>query len=206
MKVMYVEAKTRESPTINTKELAKLPKKLLLVYSIQYMPLAKEIKKYLESTKHTLSGFKQVLGCTKLVSKDPILLIGSGKFHAINLAIQNNVPIYIYNNQGITKMGQKDVQKIKARKQAALIKFLASDKIGILVSTKPGQNRIKDAKALKKKLESKGKKAYLLTSNNLNLAELENFSLQSWVNTACPGLAYDAPGIVNIDDLSSVKY
>ena len=37
--------------------------------------------------------------------------------------------------------------------------------------------------------------------NALNLSEIENFKLNSWVNTACPGLAFDNGNIVNSDDI-----
>lgn len=204
-KIMYVEAKKNHHEPINTKELDKLPKQIYVVYSIQYKALAEEIRAYLSTKGSRIHGFKQVLGCSKLKTKHPILLVGSGKFHAINLMVQNNSQIYIYNLR-IEKISKQDIQKIKLRIQASLTKFLTSDKIGILVSTKPGQNRIKDARSLKKKLESKGKKAYLFTANNLNLQELENFPIDFWVNTACPGLAYDSTKIINIDDLSTVNY
>jgi len=208
-KVLYLEAKrTRQSlPEMNTKALSKLPKELFIAYSIQYKALASEVRKYISSNKkHKIKGFRQVLGCSKLKTNSALLLIGSGRFHALGLALQNNVPIYIYNNNQIETIDKKQIEMLKKKKQAALSKFLMANKIGILVSNKPGQNRSKDAESLKKKLEIKGKKAYLFVSNNLNLSDLENFFMDSWVNTACPGLAYDNPSILNIDDLSSIKY
>jgi len=207
-KVLYLEAKrTRQSlPEMNTKVLSKLPKELFIAYSIQYKALASDVKAYLSTKKHKIQGFKQVLGCSKLKTKAPLLLIGSGRFHALGLALQNEVPIYIYNNNQIETIDKKQIELLKKRKQAALSKFLMANKIGILVSTKPGQDRKKDAEALKKKLELKGKNVYFFVSNNLNLSDLENFFIDSWVNTACPGLAYDTPKLINIDDLSSIKY
>ncbi len=208
-KVLYLEAKRTPSSlsAINTKELAKLPKELFIAYSIQYKALALDIKKYLEYTKkHKITGFRQVLGCSKLKTNSALLLIGSGRFHALGLALQNNTPIYIYNNNKIETIDKKQIEILKKRKQGALLKFLSASKVGILVSTKPGQNRIKDASKLKKKIENKGKKAYFFVANNLNLDDLENFFIDSWVNTACPGLAYDNPKLINIDDLSSIKY
>jgi 2-(3-amino-3-carboxypropyl)histidine synthase len=204
--VMFIEAIRTDIPKLNTKALAKLPKKIVLLYSIQYKPIAEQIKAHLKTMSYNIRGFKQVLGCTDFKTKDPILLVSGGRFHALNLALQNSVPIYIYNNQAIQKLSDPDIKKFKQKRKAALAKFLAADSVGILVSTKPGQNHMEKAQALKKKLESKGKKPYLFISNNINIAELENFSIQSWVNTACPGLAYDSSKIINLGDLSSIKY
>jgi len=197
-KVLFIEAQRKDPININKKELAKLPKELFIAYSIQYKKLALAIKR--ELCKR-VKGFKQVLGCTKLKTKYPILLIGSGRFHANNLAMQNSSPIYIYTDNKIQKIDQKEIQKLKQRKQAAISRFLSEDKIGILVSTKPGQNNNTLADKIKKKIEKKQKKAYIFLSNNINLQELENFDIKIWVNTACPGLAFDSNNVVNSDDI-----
>jgi len=206
---MYIDAQKTSFEPLSTAVFNKIPKKILLVYSIQYLKLAKEIRKYLMSKHHEIIGFKQVLGCSKLTNKDkstPILLIGSGKFHARNLASQTDKLIYIYTAGKIQVFGKEDAKELEKRKTAALSKFLASKKIGILVSSKPGQNRMADTKRLVKTLEGKGKKPYIFVANNFNLSEIENFSIDFWVNTACPGLAYDSTKLINIDDLSSIKY
>ena len=75
--------------------------------------------------------------------------------------------------------------------------FLNSKKVGILVSLKPGQERLKEALKLSKKLE---KEAYLFLFNNISPAEFENFpQIGSWVNTACPRLDMESNKIVNAD-------
>jgi diphthamide biosynthesis enzyme Dph1/Dph2-like protein len=197
-KVLFIEAKRKDTININKKELAKLPKELFIAYSIQYKKLALAIKRELGKR---IKGFKQVLGCTKLKTKYPILLIGSGRFHANNLAMQNSSPIYIYTENKIQKLDQKEIQKLKQRKQAAISRFLAEEKIGILVSTKPGQKNNVLADKLKKRIEKKQKKAYIFLSNNISLQELENFDIKIWVNTACPGLAFESNNVVNSDDI-----
>lgn len=205
--ILYIEAK-KISQEFDTKPLDKLPKDkpILITYSIQYKQLANKIKQYLTSKGYNIIGVRQVLGCSKLKTNASILLISDGKFHALNLAIQNKTPLYIYNTKTIDHIDIKQIEKLQRQKQSALSKFLMEEKVGILVSTKIGQNRIKDAKALKIKLEKHGKKPYLFVSETLNLSELENFPIKIWINTACPGLIYDSPRILNIDDLSSIKY
>ena len=78
------------------------------------------------------------------------------------------------------------------------MKYLNADKVGILISTKPGQQNLKKAIEFKKHL--KNKTSYLFIANNINPNEFENFGILSWVNTACPKLDFDLP-IINIRDL-----
>jgi len=196
---MHVETRLK-TKDIDLGLLSKLPSQLFIIYSIQYKDLASKIKKEL-SKKHKIIGFKQVLGCTKLKTKYPILLIADGLFHAINIGLQNNSAIYIYTGKEINQLDRKIIKKLKAKQKAALSNFYMAKKIGILVSTKPGQNRMQDALKLKKRLEAKNKQAYVFIADNLDLGEIENFSIDSWVNTACPGLARNMGKIVNIDDI-----
>ena len=204
MKVLYLEAKKKEKQSLPI-SIAELPKELFLAYSIQYKQEAEAIKKQLESNKFKISGFQQVLGCSKLKSRLPILLIGSGKFHALNLALQNKVPVFIYNNSVISEIDQKDIEKLKQKTKAALNIFFSTGKIGILVSTKAGQENLKQAEQLKIKIESKfpEKRVYILVSNHINISEFENFDIGFFINTACPGLLNDSPKIINTEDILS---
>ena len=52
-----------------------------------------------------------------------------------------------------------------------------------------------------KKLEEQGKKAHIFMANNLDINQFENFRIDSWINTACSGLAMDNPQIINLDEL-----
>jgi diphthamide biosynthesis enzyme Dph1/Dph2-like protein len=179
----------------------KLPKKLFIAYSIQYEDIAKKIKKIL-SKNHDIKGFQQVLGCSKLKLNVPILLIGSGKFHAINLALesQGKVPVYILENNFLNKISKEDIEQFEKKKKSAYLKYLHADKVGILISTKPGQNKLKQAIDFKNK-KINNKKSYLFMGNIILKNEFENFpDITSWVNTACPRLDMDF-GVVNMRDL-----
>jgi 2-(3-amino-3-carboxypropyl)histidine synthase len=83
---------------------------------------------------------------------------------------------------------------------ASYLKFLNAEKIGILVSTKPGQENLKKALSLK----LKNKKSYLFLSNNIDIREFENFGINSWVNTACPRMDFDS-GVINLRNLNFSK-
>jgi len=204
MKILYIEAKHKDQPSssISIAGLPKDVKELFLAYSIQYKQEAQIIKAKLESNGVKVIGFQQVLGCTKLKTSFPLLLIGSGKFHALNLALQNRV-VYIYNNSCITQVDQKELENLKQTRKNAINRFFVSNKIGILVSTKPGQENIKRAESLKTKIQLKfpEKQAYILISSHINTSEFENFDLDIFINTACPGLINDNSKIINIDDI-----
>ena len=72
-----------------------------------------------------------------------------------------------------------------------------SDKIGILVSTKPGQYNLKEAIKIKKQIK---KESYIFFFNKLEEFELENFpDIEYWINTACPRI--EAKKVINARDL-----
>ncbi len=209
MKTLFIPAIQKNLDiTLLPKEIKKLPKKLLLLYSIQYKDLAKQIKSQLLKANIKIQRFQQVLGCSKISnqSKLPVLLISTGDFHARNLYLQSPI-IYMLKNNKIMRVSQSDIDKIKQQRKTALIKFLSADKVGILVSTKPGQNNLDLALKLKQELEKKyknQKKVYLFISNNIDINQFENFQIDSWINTACPGLAIDNPLIINYDELPNL--
>lgn len=204
LKVLYIEAKSNLNYKLPQKEIKKLPKKLLLLYSIQYKKLAKTLKSQLESNKIKVDRFQQVLGCSKINTKLPVFLVSSGKFHAQNLYPQTPA-LYIIDHKKITQIPKQEINKLKNQRKTALIKYLAADNIGILVSTKPGQNNLDKAIKLKQELNKRNKQAYIFISNNINTNQFENFPIDSWVNTACNGLSYDNPNIINISEIPTIK-
>jgi 2-(3-amino-3-carboxypropyl)histidine synthase len=203
MKTLFIESKQKNSKlNLSKREISKLPKEILLLYSIQYQDLAKIVKKQLESSKIKIRRFQQVLGCSNINNNEniPILFIGTGEFHSLNLYLQSPI-IYILENNKIKRVEESRIKKLKAYKRAALIKFLSAENIGILVSAKPGQENLESAIRLKKEIKKKSKKAYIFISNNIDLSQFENFKIDSWVNTACPGLSYDNSSIINSNEL-----
>jgi 2-(3-amino-3-carboxypropyl)histidine synthase len=205
MKTLFIpafsNAKADESEINRVSE--KLPRNIVLAYSIQYKDLAEEFRKKL-SKKHNITAFMQVLGCSQLPipkGTEALLLIGSGRFHAIALALETSLPIYIYNKE-LSQISEKEIEQLKNKKKTAYLKFLSSEKIGIIVSAKPGQENLERALKLKKQL--KNKKSYLFIANEINTGEFENFRLNSWINTACPRLDMDFP-IMNLEDLKKLN-
>lgn len=204
MKTLFIPAKAKlkidKSKIISSSK--KLPEKIAIVYSIQYIDSALEIKNIL-SKNHEIVLFVQVLGCTiPKFSKNTkgILLVGSGKFHAISLAHETKLPIYIVEDNSINQISKEEIEIFKKRKKASYLKYLNTEEVGILVSTKPGQENLK--KAVKFKKKQKNKKSYLFISDTINTNEFENFGLTSWINTACPRLDMNGEGIVNLGDVN----
>ncbi len=209
MKSVFIEAKWigNIEPVIK-KSLKSLPKKVGLVATVQHKHELKKIKKIIEDNgKEAVIG-GQILGCDVSVAKkimkeiDAFLYIGSGEFHPIGVAMETNKRIIAANpiNNSVSEIKQKDIDKYKNRHQGALIKFLSAKIVGVLVSLKPGQEKLKKAFELKKKY--KDKEFYIFVSDTINLDEMDNFNfIQAWVNTACPRIADDKAGILNYEML-----
>lgn len=181
------------------KSSRELPKDIAIFYSSQYAELAKQIKKELQNNIHS---FEQTLGCSKpkLSSKvRAILLISDGEFHGTSLECETNIPVYILNSGGLRKISQEQIKKMQQSKKSSLVNFLSAKKIGILISTKPGQQRLKQTLKSKK---FNDKEKYFFISNNINISEFENFpQIKAWVNTACPRIDLNSNKIININDL-----
>ncbi len=200
MEIMFIPAYSRAK--INREKIKKLslklPKNLVITYSIQYKKIAFEIKKILK--EKNILQIIQILGCSSpkfTKNTQAVLLIGSGRFHATALAYETNLPIYILEKDNLIKISEKEVENYKRKNKTAYLKFLNADKVGILISTKPGQQNLFRALKLKKKLK---KKSYLFISNSINIKEFENFGLNSWINTACPRLDMDS-SVININKI-----
>lgn len=198
MKIMYVEA-LRKDIDYNISELLKLPQEIHILYSIQFKELAEKIAKDLKKNNFNIKAIDQVLGCSIIKPKAALLLIGSGKFHATQIAYSTSKEVYIFDNNKLSKISEADINKYKAKEKAKLSKFLFADKIGLLVSSKPGQKKINDALKFKFNMENKypDKSFYLFIADYLNPSEIENFPVDMFVNFACPGLELDSNKIIN---------
>lgn len=204
MKTFYIPVKVKfkiSESKIN--EISKnLPNNIVIVYSIQYKRVAEKVKRIFDRSKD-VKGFVQVLGCSKI--KLPkrvgaILLVGSGKFHGVSLAIGTGLPVYILDEGNLSRVSEKEVEKMKELKKASYVNFLNSKRVGVLISLKPGQENLWKAFTLEGRF--KDKELYYFLGDNINIGEFENFpEIESWVNTACPKLDLDSNKIVNLDEI-----
>jgi len=218
MKVLFSEARKRIE--LRKNEIGhitkKLPEKLGILASLQYINIIPYLKKELEKRNKTvlLSSGRltkyagQVIGCDvfsalNIKHADAFLLIGSGKFHALQVALETKKPVFIWQpGTEIARIKKEDIKNFENKRKTALIKFLNANEAGILVSIKPGQYKLNEALSLRKKLK---KKNFIFLFDTLNLAEIENFSCQSWINTACPNIILDDTRILNIKEIRKIS-
>jgi len=201
MKTLFIPAKINSEVNEKKIQALKLKDNLAIAYSIQYKDIAEKIKQIL-SKKYKITGMLQVLGCSKPQfpkNTQAILLISSGRFHAVSLAHSTNLPIYILEQDKLRKISAEEITAFEKKKFASYMQFLNSNRIGILVSTKPGQENLKRALAMKK--EMKNKKSYLFLNNEIDTRQFPNFDIESWVNTACPRMDFEG-FTFNMDDLN----
>ena len=207
MKKIFIPAKSNLNLDGNKiKQISeKLPKKIAIAYSIQYQKNALELKEIL-SKNHEITKFTQVLGCSNpnfSKGTQAVLMIGSGKFHGISLSLKSKIPVYLLENNELNLISKKDIESFEKKQKTSYLKFLNSEEVGILISTKSGQQNLKKALEIKKSL--KEKKSYIFLANEINKTEFENFSLKSWINTACPRLDMDF-FLINLGDLNNLLF
>lgn len=203
--VLYYEWRIDFDPVpILEKNLSKLPESIGLVSTVNFLDSLKKARKYLESLGkkcYVNSGFRtkypgQILGCDvsaalKIEEKvDCFLFIGSGEFHALGLAIKTSKPVFSLKQEN---RDLKQVEKDKFVRQMHFAVALAKDcsNFGLLVSTKAGQVQIEKALEIKKKLEEKGKKAWIFTMDRITPEKLLGLNLDCLINCACPRVAVE---------------
>ncbi len=207
MKTIFVSAKIKKEPDYEeVKDLVneKIPERnLSICYSNQFIDIAKKLEGILGKRVVHRS---QVLGCSRPKfpkEVEAILIVGQGKFHSVSLAYESKLPTYILEDGSIEKISQKDVEAMEKKEYAMYMKFLKSKKVGILVTNKPGQQRLKSAIDFHRML--KNKKSYLFIANDLNINEFENFQIDCWINTACPRMDLTDGSILNLEILERIQ-
>ncbi len=218
MKIMFIEARARLKIRLPAAAIKKLPKKVGLFTTVQFLDSLEDIRTQLENAGKKVKLFRaghagyrgQVLGCSvkRFPGVDAFLYVGDGRFHPAALALKNSQPVFIFNplSRTFSRLRDYDVKRYRMRMDAGLKKFLMSESVGILVSTKPGQQKLRQAIALKKRLK---KRSYILVSDDIDFSSLENFPfIECFVNTACPRIGYDDATrlprpVVNIEDVIS---
>ena len=218
MKLAFIEAVYNKEITIPKDFLEKLPKHVILFASIQYhkqMDSLKEqikdagIKVELVRPKHAWSE-GQLLGCGvedwSKHNPDAFVYIGDGLFHPYALLFRNKQNVYVYDPQAEEQhvYTQKNIEQVLKRQKGAMSTFLMKNNIGVLITTKYGQSRLKKVQELEKKYPDKT--FYYLLADNIDFNGLEDFPfIECFVNTACPRVMDDYAKIpkpvVNFSDI-----
>ena|SRR3989338_4573829 len=204
--------------------------RIAMYASIQFVNKLEIVKKQLAenniaiitSKPNRANAVSQLLGCDnyhhslnlkeeELTEIEAYLYIGDGKFHPLTLVFAQKDTLdkkeVIVNNPIQNKMflvSEADVKTILNKYKSSLMKFLTANRIGVIVTIKPGQEQFKAGLILEKKYPNK--KFYYFIDNVISFDQLENFPfIEVWVNTACPRVGFDdqekfRKGVVNLND------
>jgi 2-(3-amino-3-carboxypropyl)histidine synthase len=209
---LYVEARMTADPLgAVEKALPKLKfKRLGLATTVQHIEFLPKIAKILRS-----SGIKpllgkpgsrarypgQILGCdwgsVKSISDrvDGFLFIGTGKFHPVGISLATGKEVIAVNpiaeNYEILTFNLGDFLR---QRRAMILRATAREKFGILVSSKPGQARLKLAARLEGELRRAGLTAHILVLDEISQEKLDDFKLDAFVCAACPRIPIDDAG------------
>jgi 2-(3-amino-3-carboxypropyl)histidine synthase len=185
------------------KEFHKLEpyKKIGLVTSLQFFDAMEKVKEYLgindkEVFIHkTLEYPGQILGCCVYPAEviedkvDCFLYVGAGKFHPLGVAVKVDKPVFSLDVER-NEIYSLEEEKMKYLKKKAWhdSQLEDADTVGIIVSWKKGQNRIEEARKLKKELEDKGKYVTILAFDRITDDKLEGIKFDIMINMVCPRL------------------
>jgi diphthamide biosynthesis enzyme Dph1/Dph2-like protein len=195
MKIMFVEARSKEDITnVIKKAVKKVGGKVGLVSSVQFLNQLPKAQKIIKNS--VIVG--QVLGCNMsnpiIHNKniDMFLFIGSAYFYPIYLAYKTKKKVLIANpmTENISWVNEEEFKQYEKKLRGKQAKFLMSNKIGVIVSTKPGQEKLQTALKMKYPV---------FVCNELDENELENFQMDYWINTACNRI--EGKNIINLEDL-----
>ncbi|RLJ02532.1 MAG: diphthamide biosynthesis enzyme Dph2 [Candidatus Aenigmatarchaeota archaeon] len=183
------------------KEISKIKEKKLSIYSSEpFRKVLDDLEKFLLKVGKEVIEKKIILGCSEIEQKgEANVFVGSGKFHP--LALHGKTYFLNLEKNKLEDMTE-EIEREEMKKQARISKFKEAKKIGILISTKPGQF-YKDYEKIKEKLEKEGKEAEIVIMDEIKNEKLIDLDFDAYLNTACPRILdnhFDKL-IVNLKDL-----
>ena len=227
MKVHFVEAHATVKIKLPKPVIKKLPDMVCIATDVQFIKHLPSLKNQLEAAGKTAATVKgaharhisQILGCSHLKMDYPklteaFLYVGDGLFHPKALLLGSDKDVYIYNpfSKEFRKLPHSEVAEIKKQEKAAMTRFLHADKVGVLLSVKPGQTGVQaylnQIYSLEKTFPEK--RFHYLAFDTLDFNQLENFTfVDVFVNTACTRLMDDCARfpkpVVNIEQILNLK-
>jgi len=220
MKLLFINGKYLGKVRLTQEALDCLKKfkKIAIYTTTQFSHRIPEIIKQLEklgievvsSQPERTSEKAQILGCDIYHGNlnineefEAYLYIGDGNFHPRALLFYEHnsdsdrkVVVFNPKSNKIEVLDNKEIEKILIKEETNLKRFLIAGNIGILITTKPGQEHWHYINDLGKKYPDKN--FYSFVTDNISFSEMENFPfIQAWVNTACPRIG--AEDLFNTD-------
>lgn len=213
--VLYVEARVDiDAQSLTEKALPLIEgwRKVGLATTVQHAHQLGEVKGALE-----LRGIRavvgrgagrtpydgQIIGCDYNSARtirddvDGFLFIGGGRFHPLGLALSTGKPVVAADPYLITveAIGEDEVRRLAKRRMAAIVTATMAWRLGIIMSSKPGQFEPSAAESVQAKLEAEGKEAIIICLDDVRAETLLNFSeAEAFIVTACPRIAIDGVG------------
>ena len=207
--VLYVHCySTRSAVETLRSGISKIEEKTIgLVANLQHVREIEAAKRLLRGEGHEVlvggpSGRTefpgQILGCdftaAKQVSRDveAFLYLGGGNFHPLGVSLATGKRVWIADPY---RSEIREVERLRRRTLA--IRFAKIEKardarrIGIVVSTKPGQRRMKEALRWYRLLRERGITPTMLSSDELDPRRLASYPLDAFLNLGCPRMVVE---------------
>lgn len=203
-KVVYVPFYIDYEPEKVVEKLKEIKeRKIALTSTAQYCHRLPELKKMLEEIGFSVELRKggprlempgQVLGCDysalKDVKAEAVVFVGDGLFHAKGAVLYTGKKVYAINPLSL-ELCEVNAQDFVRERYFLISRCVGFKSVGILVSTKPGQKRLKIAERIKEKAVERGLKAIIIYMGEITPEKLENLPFDFYVSTGCPRISYD---------------
>lgn len=206
--ILFIEVRADADIEDALTELSeRLPKKIGLLATVQYVGLISKAKKILEDKgKEVLIGKGddrifypgQVLGCNCSAASEiedeaeVLLYLGEGDFHPLAASFGTEKEVIVLNPLSGEVRSMNEKKERMLRKRFALIESAKSaESFLIIVCIKTGQDRSGCADRIADLAAQKGKKAYRVVMNEISPDALLPYKADAYINTACPRIAMD---------------
>ena len=206
--VLYIESRSdAEVDESIIGSLSRLPERIGLLATVQYLGLIPKIKGMLESSGREVrvgEGDRrichpgQVLGCNCSAAEsvdadvDGYLFIGEGDFHPLAAAFGMEKPVLVLNPvTGEVRDMSETRDRILRRRFAAIQGARDAESFLVIVCSKVGQNRSGLADEMVSLLRRHGRTAHKVIIEEINPTALMSYQVDAFVNTACPRIAMD---------------
>lgn len=206
--VLYIESRSdAEVDESIIGSLSRLPERIGLLATVQYLGLIPKVKGMLESSGREVrvgEGDRrichpgQVLGCNCSAAEsvdadvDGYLFIGEGDFHPLAAAFGMEKPVLMLNPvTGEVRDMSETRDRILRRRFAAIQGARDAESFLVIVCSKVGQNRSGLADEMVSLLRRHGRTAHKVIIEEINPTALMSYQVDAFVNTACPRIAMD---------------
>ena len=186
---------------------------LILTASVQYVHVLLPLKSLLEEEfdvkipegDRRIAHPGQVLGCNFSVTRNFLgdgremeqepedgnfVFIGDGRFHPLGLSLATGKEVLAIEPLSLQTTEYDPKEYLRSRYKA-ISASLHAGRFGILVSTKPGQTRVKLALKIKRELDDMKKEAFLFFDNEIHPESVQYMKVDALISTICPRFALD---------------